>query len=172
MRVDAVLIQQPAVDFATFLGVTHDALGYSPAGPSDASHRKMSDAEKFLSCLEALHDRTAAPGLRPALLTHVSFSVLIAADDRDVIDIVESAAGMPFVRTETKARGIDLVIVTGTLAQWRDAVISGSHKGGAVQACFCKICGLFENAGLNVWTDCTRKTNPETRLFYLEDHRT
>jgi len=172
MRVDAVLIQQPAVNFTTFLAVTHEALGYSPAAKSDASHRKMCDAEKFISCLESLSDKNAAHSLPPALLTHVSFSVLIAADDRDILSILEAAVGMPFVHTETTSRGIDLLVVTGTLAQWRVAVISGSRREGTVQACYCKILTLFEGTGLNVWGDCKRKpAASDSRLFYLEDKR-
>jgi len=170
MRVDAVLIQQPAIDFNTFLGLTHEALGYSPAGPSDACHRQLSDAERFISCLAALRDQKAVPDLSPSLLTHVSFSVLIAADDRDVIEIVQAAAGMPFVRAETLARGMELVVITGTLAQWRDAVITGTKGEGAVQACYCKVLTLFEQVGLNVWSDCTKKPT-SNRLFYLEDRR-
>ena len=172
MRVDAVLIQQPAIDFATFLGLTHEALGYSPAARSDASGRQLSDAERFLSCLEALHDPHAQPALRPHLLNHVSFSVLIAAEDQDAIAIVEVASGMPWVRTETRLRGLELIVVTGTLAQWRDAVISGTNKDGNVQACYCKILTLFEQAGLNVWLHCTKKPNPANRsLFLLQDKR-
>jgi hypothetical protein len=169
VRVDAVLIQQPAIDFATFLGLTHEALGYSPASPGDASHRRLSDAERFLSCLEALRDPKAVPSLRPSLLTHVSFSVLVAADDRDMIQIVEAAAGMPFVRAETRARGIDLAVVTGTLAQWRDAVINGTHKGGATQALYSKICTLFRNVGCDVWSDCVQRGSGS--VFLIEDKR-
>lgn len=171
MPVDAVLIQQPAIDFATFLGLTHTALGYSPASASDATRRPMSDAERFISCLEALRDPKATAGLRLNLLTHVSFSVLIAADERDVVEILECAAGMPFVGTETVRRDVRILVVTGTLAQWRDAVVTGSNAKGAAQACYCKIMGLFEAAGLNVWSDCKKKQTADPRLFLLEYHR-
>jgi hypothetical protein len=168
--IDAVLIQQPAVNFAAFLGIANEALGYSPGRKCDASGRKLSDAERFISCLEALRDPQAVPGLYPHLFNHVSFSVLIAADERDLLDVLEVASGMHFVTTETQVRGINLVVVTGTLAQWRGAVISGSRVRGACQACYCKILQLFEQAGLNVWNDCTKK--PDGKLFLLEDRRT
>lgn len=168
--IDARLINQPSIDFATFLGIANEALGYSPAGKSDASARKLSDAEKFLSCLEALHNPKAAPGLYPHLLNHVSFSVLIAADERDLLDILSAASGMSFVTTETRARGIQLCVVSGSLAQWRSAVIGGTQVRGECQALYCKILTLFEQAGLNVWKDCTKRA--EGKLFLLEDHRT
>lgn len=36
MQPDAVLIQRPAIDFATFLGLSHQMLGYSPARSTPA----------------------------------------------------------------------------------------------------------------------------------------
>ena len=84
MAVDAILIQRPAIDFAKFIGLSHKMLGYSPASQADASRRKLSDAERFLSCLAAMKDSDASAGLSPHLLAHVSFSVLLAASEREI----------------------------------------------------------------------------------------
>ena len=62
----------------------------------------------------------------PSLLTHASFSVYVAADDCDMLDILQSSAGMPFVMANTMANNVKIAVITGTLAQWRDAVTSGS----------------------------------------------
>ena len=59
MTPDAVLIQEPRIDFTTFLGLSHKMLGYSPAAAADASRRELTDAERFLSCLAALKDPDA-----------------------------------------------------------------------------------------------------------------
>lgn len=171
MTPEVVLIQQPAIDFATFLGLSHEALGYSPARACDASHRQLSDAERFLSCLAAVRDSKAPAGLSPSLLRHVSFSVLVAADERDLVDILQAAAGMPFVTTSTIRPRVQLAVVTGTLAQWRDAVVSGTAAEGAVRACYCKALLVFERAGLShVWHDFHKRTTPD-KLFLLEDKR-
>lgn len=169
MTPECFLIQQPAVDFATFLSLSREALGYSPADASDGTVRELSDAERFLSCLAAMRDKKAAVALAPALLNHVSFSAMIVADERDALDIFQ-AAGMPFVVVETVRRGILLAVMTGTLAQWRDAVMHGTvlDQEANVRACYCKLMGMFEQAGLgHVWDRFTRKTSPD-RLFYLE----
>ena len=172
MTPDAVLIQEPRIDFATFLGLSHKMLGYSPAAAADASRRELTDAERFLSCLAALKDPDAPVALSPKLLAHVFFSALIAADERDMLDILEAASGMPFVATETLARGVQVAVVTGTLSQWRDAVKSGTATKGSTRACYCKIMVLFERAGLaHVWNDFIKKPTPD-RLFLLEDKRT
>ena len=117
MNPDAVLVQVPSVDFRTFIGLTHKVMGRSPAAAADASRRELSDAEKFLSCLASLRDAKAGTGLPPHLLSHVSFSAFIGADDRDMLDILQCCAGMPFVATETTVRGVQIAVVTGTLAQ-------------------------------------------------------
>jgi hypothetical protein len=171
MRTDAVLITQPAIDFGTFLGISSQALGYSPSASSDASPLPLNDTERFLACLAALKDRQAGVGLSPHLLTHVSFSVLAVADERDMLDVLELCSGMPFVQIETIGRGINLAVITGTLAQWRDAVLSGCQEGVEtnVRLLFNTILSRFEQARLNVWQDCKRKDAGPT--FLLEDQR-
>jgi hypothetical protein len=167
----AVLIQQPAIDFTTFLGASTQALGYSPSSQADASHRQLHDAEKFMSCLAAMKDQNAPVGVSPHLLTHVSFSVLIMSDERDMQDILELCSGMPFVITDTVARSIQAAVVTGTLAQWRDAVLSGcqTHVEVTVRGLFNHILSLFESVNLNVWKECERKSAGPT--FLLTDQR-
>lgn len=171
MTPSAVLIQQPAIDFTTLLGLSHKMLGYNLAGRADQSHIR-SDSEKFISCLAALRDPNAPAGVTPNLLTHVSFSALIAADERDLIDILEAAAGMPFVSAETTMRGVMVAIITGTMAQWRDAVKSGASPAVEfpVRACYCQIMSLFEQVGLNVWRDFQIKPHSD-KTFFLEDKR-
>lgn len=165
------LIQQPAIDFGMFLSVSRDALGYNPADASDASARTLSDAERWLSCLAALQDSEAKAGIVPSLLTHVSFSALIVADERDALGIFQASGGMPFVVAETVKRGIVLAVMTGTLAQWRDAVKTGVAmvQPSSIRECYCKLMTLFEDAGLgHVWDRFERKPTLD-RLFYLED---
>lgn len=165
-----VLIQQPAIDFDTLLGASHKLLGYSLSAKADQSHTIEADAERFISCLSAMRDPNAPAGITPNLLTHVSFSALIAADERDLIDILEMA-NMPFVTAETTMRGVMVSVVTGTLAQWRDAVKSGAGPGEFnVRACYCQIMVLFEQVGLNVWKDFQVKPQSD-KTFFLEDKR-
>jgi hypothetical protein len=168
---NAVLIQQPAIDFSTFLGLSSQVLGYSPGTSADSSRRQLHDAEKFMSCLAAMKDQHAPVGLSPHLMTHVSFSVLVVADERDMQDILECCSGMAFVITDTVARSVQATVITGTLSQWRDAVISGCQFAvePSVRALFNRVLSLFESVNLNVWKDCERKQVGPT--FLLEDHR-
>ena len=172
MQADAVLIQCPSIDFTKFLGLSHKMFGYSPARSADASRRKLSDSERFLSCLAAFNDQQAPVSLPPHLLTHVSFSVLLMASDRDLLDALQYCAGMPFVAADTVVRSVQAAVVTGTLAQWRDAVISGCQPEAeqTVRTLFNKILAIFESANLKVWNDCGRKQSLDNTLL-LEDMR-
>jgi hypothetical protein len=170
---DCVLVSAPAIDFRTLIGLSHKVLGRSPAAASDACRRELSDAERFLSCLAALRDERAPVGLSPHLLQHVSFSAFIGADERDMLEILQLCAAMPFVVVETVVRGVQAAVVTGTLSQWRDAVVSGCSKGvdSSVRHCFNKLHGLFIAAGLNVWGDYTPRRAPDQTFLLLEDKR-
>ncbi|MEN6458231.1 MAG: hypothetical protein ABFC63_04820 [Thermoguttaceae bacterium] len=172
MPVEAVLIIGPAIDFATLLSLTHEALGYNIAGAADASPRKLSDTEKFLICLAALKDESTELTLN--LLSHVSFSVLVIADERDLLDILERTSGISFVRAATTVPNVNVAVLSGTLSQWRNAVAAGTNEDASVttRACYSKILLLFDRAGLtSVWDDFERRTAPDRSGFLLEDKR-
>jgi len=166
------IIQRPAVDMTTFIGISHKVLGRSPAAAVDACSRKMSDAERFLSCLATFRDPEARVGLQPNLLTHVTFSLFLVADERDLLDIIDCASGMPVVISETLGRGVMTAVLTGTLGQWRDAVKTGSNPGAehSIRHCFNQIHGLFVAEGLNLWSEFHTRSGPE-HTFFLEDKR-
>ena len=167
MNPECLLITTPAVNFRTFTGACLQVLGYSPLRAADASPRELSEAEKFLSCLAAFGTRRPRPASPPNLLSHVSFSVFLVADDRDLLDILERCSGMPFVTADTTVRGVTAAVVSGTLAQWRDAVAAGSVRNvePSVRAGFNKVYGLFCGAGLNVWGDYRTREAPDQTLF-------
>ena len=152
--------------------MSYQATGRNLSAKADSSRRDLSEAERFLRCLAAIRDPQAAAGLVPSLLTHASFSVFLACEERDMIDVLQSAAAMSFVVADTVARGVQVAVISGTLAQWRDAVSNGSTLAteGEVRLCFNRIHSLFEGAGLDVWTDFRVRPAPD-KTFYLEDKR-
>lgn len=148
-----MLIKSPSFNFQAFLGVAHSALGYSPAAASDASSRTLSDTERFLSCLAALRDSDASVGFPVGLLPHVSFSMLLAAHESEILDILSYASGMSFVVSPTLVRGVSISVLTGTLAQWRDAIADGLVAESKARQCYTKLYSIFIDEGLNVWQD-------------------
>lgn len=173
MQPDAVLINVPSIDFNTFLTLSQKALGYSPARQADSSGKRMTDAEKFLWCLDSFRDEDQK-GIALHLLGHVSFSVFICAEERDMIEIYDCASGMQMASADTLVSGVKIAVLTGTLAQWRDAVTSGASQQAApmVRACYSKILLLFDKAGLSgVWNDFSRRASPDRIGLFLEDKR-
>ncbi len=172
MASHAVLIQQPSIDFTQFLGVSFEMFGRTLSEGADASHKKLTDTERFLSCLATMQDERAPVCLPPHLLTHVTFSVLMALNERDMIDVLSCCAEMPFVTADTVVRGIQASVVTGTLAQWRSAVLSGCRIEAQpdVRGIFNQVLSIFESACLDVWSDCQRREGPDNTLL-LEDQR-
>ena len=169
---NALLIQTAAIDFRTLLGMSQQALGCNLSQAIDASPIKRSEAERFLICLAALRGEQVESGLPPGLFAHVSLGTLVAADDRDMIDILQTCSGMPFVVADTQVRGVQLAVITGTLAQWRDAVRAGSAQGNEfnVRQLFNRVMRLVEEAVGFVWKDCEARHLPDT-TYYLEDKR-
>jgi hypothetical protein len=170
MNPAVVLIQQPAIDFNTLLSVSQQGLGYSLAAKLDRDPRQWSDAAKLLLCLAAFKDQDAKLEIPPHLLRHVSFSLLMAVQEHDSWDILSCAAGMSFVTAETVAPAVLLVVLTGRLDQWRDAVVSGTEfaKSPACRAYYCRIHQLFEQAGLaRVWSRYHKRETPDS-LYVLD----
>lgn len=125
-------------------------------------------AEKLLSCLASLKEENGE--ITPNLLSHVSFSVLVIADERDLLDILEQTSGMSFIRVETTAAGVNLAVLSGTLAQWKAAVAAGTSEATqpTVRTCYSKILLLFDRAGLtSVWNDFERRPAPDRSGFLL-----
>lgn len=168
----AILIQRPSIDFTQFLGASHEMFEHSISAKIDASHKQLTDTERFLSCLAAMQDEGAPVSLPPNLLTHVSFSVLVAIDDREMLDVLTCCSKMPFVVADTVVRGVQAAVITGSLSQWRRAVLAGCRQEAqpSVRELFNKILAIFESACLNVWTDCKRRAGPGDTLL-LEDQR-
>ena len=165
---NVALITKPAINFETFLGLSEQALGYSPSRTVDSSPIDYSDVDKYLSCLATLCGENE---ILPNLLAHVSFSVIVCADDRDVLDILR-LANTAFVTVDTRVRGIQLVVMSGTLQQWKDAVKSGSSQRVEfnVRAFFNRVMAAFKDVGVDVWKDFNcRQLNDNTLL--LEDKR-
>ena len=72
---------------------------------------------------------------------------------------------MPFVVTETVRRGLLMAVMTGTLAQWRDAVKTGSDPSQEqnIRACYAKVLPSKPNLGGKVVVAFTVGKNGSVR---------
>ena len=168
----SALVTQPALSVETLAVACSQLFDHKPVDGVDKSVRKLSDAERFLSIIDAMRCPDAPVGLSPDLLKHVSFSVLTVALEQDMLSILEVCSGMSVTLADTKGRGIMAGVITGTLDQWRDAVVAGCsrHIIAEVRAGFNQIHSLFVGAGLgSIWKGY-KQTN-DGPVFYLTDQR-
>jgi hypothetical protein len=173
MQPEILIVQRPDVDFPTYLAVAMKVLGHSPASAADASPHQLTTASRFLSCLAAMKNSEAEVGLNPKLLAHVMYSVLVVADEPDILDMMECTGGMPFVTTETIARGVLLAIMSGSLAQWKLAVVAGStpEMSPGVRFAFNQIQKQFQSESINLWADYQQRQAADHVTFLLDDKR-
>ena len=168
----SVLITQPSVNFDQLIGTCSEALDHNVSAGVDNSIKQLSDAEKYISILLAMKGVSSQVHLAPSLLSHISFSVLTAAEDVDMMDMLESCSGMAFVVTETSRRGMLLAVVTGNMQQWRDSIVTGTqHTQPTIRAGFDCIHNLFVQAGLgSVWNSYQQKQNDDNTYTLIEYH--
>ena len=153
MNPKCLLVTIPSVDFNALTNVSQHVLGYSLLRTAAQSAHELSEPEKLLSCLATLGDQKMPVSFAPHLLAHLMAGVCVVADERDLYAMLERCAGMASVTAETTVRGVLLAIVSGTLAQWRDAVVAGCSRDAepSLRVGFNAIHRLLCNAGMNVW---------------------
>ena len=167
------LVQSPKPDLGTMLAICQQVLGYSVSAALDASQRERSDTERFLSCLAAMQDQAAKPGLSSRLLSHCTFSFIMAADAQDTSDIL-SISEVPFVTVPVRSQwSASLTVMTGSLRAWREAVRRGcrSNCSPNVRTAFNRIMEALVGIGLDLWKNCEWKPLPDQTLLLLEDKR-
>jgi len=171
--VTSIFIAQPNVSFDILLKACADTLDHKVTESIDNTLKQLSDSEKYLSILAAIRDANASVNLTPNLLTHITFSVLTVATDVDMMDVLEACSGMAFTHAETKMRGGLIAVITGTMQQWRDAIITGSqHSQGIIRGGFDQLHDLFIQAGLGtVWNDYESQTQSDGTYKLIEHKR-
>ena len=168
----SALVTQPALAVDNLVLACSQLFVHKVAEGIDNSPRNLSDAEKFISIVDAMRQPGAPASLPRDLLKHVTFSVLTVADERDMLDIMQICSGMATTLADTKARGIMVVVTTGTLDQWRDAVSNGCGPNvpHEVRAGFNQIHSLFVSAGLgSIWKGY-KQMNDDSGTFLLLTH--
>ena len=173
MGPQSVLIQQPVISMNTLMGACAQMFQHNVAEAVDKDQRKLADAEKFLSVLKAMQQPGAPVGLSPDLLGHVTFSVLTVATTWDMLEVFAVCSGLQQVLAETKERDIVVAVTTGTLGQWRDAVVLGCNdqQKPLIRESFNQLHSVFVSNGLSaVWRDFDQRQSTDKQTFLLIEH--
>lgn len=124
----ARIVGVTALNLKEFLPLMRDALQRNVAEVPDAAN--LNPPLHHLMCISAVKQptiRASSEHCRPqANMFHAI--VLIACDERDTAEILEVAA-LPSVVVQSTTRGLDCMLLAGTLEQWISAVIRGCQAG-------------------------------------------
>jgi hypothetical protein len=170
MNPGVALITLTRLDSASFLPLSREILGYSPAKSADSVC--LSNIVHHLVCLASFKDENVASTVQAASLCldllHAGF--LIAIDDRDTVELVQIAS-LPFISTDTLTRGIDAIILSGSLAQWCDAVRRGCREDVSrdVRYAFNSVYRALCQVGLKDMFDNRQAPVRQDQTFLLEN---
>lgn len=166
MNPSAVIVLQPQFNQGLFLTLCKEMLGESPSRIADANGLK--GLPHLLSVLKEFSGdaQEDVHGL-------ITFGCLLASDERDTPLLLEVMSGMQFALTETIVRGIQAILVTGTLHQWIQAVARGCRQDQttAVRMCFDKIYVCFCQQGLAALFTGTKHDLPDHTFYLTSDKR-
>ena len=87
-----------------------------------------------------------------------------------MMDILEACSTMAFTYAETKMRGCLVAVITGTIQQWRDAIVTGTqHSQATIRGGFNQMHDLFVQVGLyQIWSDFEQKAQDDGSYTLIE----
>lgn len=174
MSVDVALVLRTQLDMGSFLAISNKLLGYNPASKADAATPSLKPTPHELACLLGFKDQHTSLNLKLTEPFHdmYSFGFLIAADERDLPEILE-VGNMSFVIQDTTMRGVQVALIVGTFRQWQNAIKRACKPDAdqVVRLCFDKVYLKFEVEGLLKAFDMGKTRKLPDQTFYLEDQR-
>ncbi len=168
------LILLTKLDSETFLPLSRKVLGYSPASHADSLTIPLKELAHSVACIASFKHEDNSPllGVESPFFNLFHAGFLIAADERDMIEILEFTA-MAYTRTETLSRGIEAAVISGSLPQWRDAVklscsLAGPRPPRGVRHAFNSVYNILLNNGMQSLFAGLQVTNLQDKTFFLK----
>ena len=127
----------PQINWETYIETFQNSFGTSPASGLDAAGFKLDSPASFVATLSFEKDTSPMDVLRNAarnMLLHHSFCSFIYVGERDVI--ISAPMQLLFVKYRRVKHNEYYAIISGSVAQWRDAIINGRDPGSHETAWF------------------------------------
>ncbi len=159
MTPTVLMISKSTVDFTSLLKATKELLGRSISQGLDSVNIEVKDLASFVCILDEFMSEASNPltSLRDAgdLLKHIHFVFLVIMDHILYVELLETS-GLSFSTTTTIQPSIVASIVSGTLIEWRTAVINMStgRESYFARIAMNAIMKSIERAGLSgLWSN-------------------
>ena len=171
MDASALLLLAPTMNTPAFLSLANEMLGYSPARAADSAGLK--NQQHLLACLSAFRNKNAAANVKASKDVYdlMHYGCLFASDELDMPYLLETLGGMAFIVVETKIRGVQSAIASGSLRAWKVAVMRGCRQDQPqfVRKVFGKIYTQFCTIGLSDAFPVKNKKSLPDQTFSLEE---
>ncbi len=156
----------PNIAWETYLEAILEHSGHSPTHNVDNSTIKLADFAKYIISLDEFQNDSSTNALDTLRndtvpLYHLFFSFLIISSKASIFNIMEST-DLSIVSKKGK-----ISVISGTLFQWRNALISQS-KSKEVRLIFNQCLSFFAKFGLGNIFDNYRKCVLKDDTFLLE----
>lgn len=120
-----------AVDWPNFLKATMDSTGRSATRSLDQAKIKPDSLYAYLCAMGEMRKPNSTPlevARDPGLiLQHISYGFLVAAPKQLFFEVLESS-DLSVMITNTVRKDLKLGVITGTLEEWRSAIINGASR--------------------------------------------
>jgi hypothetical protein len=161
-----------AVNWQQYVDTAAELLGHAPSRGVDASPSKLSDFAKYTASLaEFAAKRELDPrGVlrRPGShLRHLFFSVMVCEKHATILRIAEDESLAVISSSAGKERA---AILSGTLSEWREAVIAFCDKDSPrdLRELFNEVKRMFDHIGLrDIWHGYQQRKLPD-KTYHLE----
>lgn len=162
------LVQFSNIDLKTLLPLGRQAFDRNLAGEADRQgHEPPLHHMLCIASMKNPHAKTVED-TRPYLnLFHAGF--IVACNDRDAAEVLE-VAGMPSVMVETVERGYLALFISGSIAQWREAVLRGCRLevSRGTREVYNGVYVKFKSLGLATLFNVKSKPSRRDETFLLE----
>lgn len=173
MNVVVYPIIQTTIDWDLFLQLSQSCLKRDVTHSLDGKNKSVGDYPSFISALGELEIPDSDPDkvlLEPgALLKHLFFGFFVVAPTDD-INVIRLKSDLGIATAKLQLPGYSVAIITGTLEEWRTAVINCciERVSSSIRLIFNEILMHFERIGLHrIWLDYS-KVKSKDNTFYLK----
>jgi hypothetical protein len=176
MTPELTLIAGTAVDWNRFVSNANCALGRSPTKELDRCELPAGTPSSYVAALAEF----ARPGSNPVtslrdsdkVLDHLHYSFLAAVDRDTALAVLKQSSGLAVLAAEP-TKGRENLILTGSLRDWRTAVVEGCAPSACPDArvFYNAVWQLFDRMGFReAFGRCHRRDLKDT-TFALEAKR-
>ncbi|TXH59141.1 MAG: hypothetical protein E6Q97_00515 [Desulfurellales bacterium] len=162
----AQLVGFTVLNLRTFLPVMQSATGRNVGSVADEAD--LDPPLHHMVSVAAIKDqniKASAESVRN--YAHMFHAIIVVGcDERDTAEVL-SIAAMPSIVQPTKVRGVDCVLLAGTVEQWIDAVMRGCHRSVSreVRQVYNSVYQLFAKLKMKSLFPSPTENNDQT--FYL-----